>query len=224
MRIFIQIFLTTISVLMLFKCDAGDNSEEMSKLGKKVEQSLEEQRLLLKEVISLQKKVDKLMLVRDSVVPEFKKGANSVRLPNTDRFLGSDNAQYAILEFMDYECPYCIKYAKQVLPTIKKQYVETGKLKYAIRDFPLNFHSKAESAAISANCAGKQNKYWQMHEALVSTDSKDFGAVKYKALAGQLGLDGDLFTTCLEDSKMKVAVDSNQWSMGSESLIFTISI
>ena len=71
-----------------------------------------------------------------------------------------------MLEFSDFECPYCGKFSTEVLPTLQKQYIETGRLLFAFRNLPLKIHPHAEAAAFAASCAGEQQKFWPFHDLL----------------------------------------------------------
>lgn len=81
-----------------------------------------------------------------------------------DPVLGNANAPITIIEFSDYECPFCKRFYDQTFGQIKKDYIDTGKVKFIYRDYPLSFHPGAEPAAQAANCAGEQGKYWEMHD------------------------------------------------------------
>lgn len=77
------------------------------------------------------------------------------------------DGEIVLLEFSDYECPYCLGFAQEALEEIKKAFVDTGKARYIYRDFPLeNIHPKARSAANAARCAGEQDKYFEYHDKL----------------------------------------------------------
>jgi|SRR5688572_17613574 len=81
--------------------------------------------------------------------------------------LGRADAPVTIIEFSDYECPFCQRFFATTFPVLKKEYVDTGKVRYVFRDFPLDrIHPQARKAAEAAHCAGEQGKYWQMHEVL----------------------------------------------------------
>lgn len=170
----------------------------------------QELRLVVKEVVSLNAKLDAL----NSKQKAPNQAGNAaelditINLPAQNKRLGSSDAKYAMVEFMDYQCPYCIRYAKQTLPTLKQRYIDNGQLQYFIRDYPLEFHSKAEGAAIAANCAAKQSKYWPMHDQLVQ-NAKKLGNDLYLEIAQNIDLDIDAFTQCQLDPKMKefVAAD-----------------
>ena len=81
--------------------------------------------------------------------------------------LGEADAPVTIVEFTDYQCPFCEQFFTQTLAQLRKDYVETGKVKYIIKDFPLTqIHPQAMPAAQAAECAGAQEKYWEMHDKL----------------------------------------------------------
>ncbi len=80
---------------------------------------------------------------------------------------GDPSARLVMMEFSDYQCPYCARHASRVLPRIEQEYVATGRLRYVFRDFPLErIHPQAFDAARAANCAGEQGRYWEMHDRL----------------------------------------------------------
>lgn len=118
--------------------------------------------------------------------------------------LGDDKAPVTIVEFTDYQCPFCQRAFSEVFPKIKSEYIDQGKIKYVLRDFPLPFHTNAELAADAANCAFDQGKFWEMHDKLFAgqaewsdlsnSDAKE----KFKAYAKDLGLSND-FNSCLDE-------------------------
>jgi protein-disulfide isomerase len=113
--------------------------------------------------------------------------------------MGNPEATVAIIEFSDYQCPYCKRFQRQTFPRIKKNYIDTGKVRYVFRDFPLQqIHSEASSAAVAANCSGQQGKFWEMHGALFNAQGR-LGLNLYKAKAEELGLNLEDFESCLAD-------------------------
>ena len=74
--------------------------------------------------------------------------------------LGDLKAPVTMVEFTDYQCPFCRKFYLKAYKKLKKQYVDTGKLRFVLRDLPLAFHQHAKAAAISTHCAGEQDKFW----------------------------------------------------------------
>ena len=117
-------------------------------------------------------------------------------------------APVTIIEFSDYECPFCGKYFQQTYPQIVKEYVDTGKVKIVFRDFPLSFHANAQKAGEAAECAGEQRKYWEMHDKLF----KNQNALEINSLkryAKELGLNTKTFDDCLDSGKMASEVQKD---------------
>jgi protein-disulfide isomerase len=80
---------------------------------------------------------------------------------------GSSSANIAIIEYSDFQCPYCAKFVRDTFPLLNRRYIETGKVLFAFRHLPLdNIHSLAHRAAENAECARQQGKFWEMHDAL----------------------------------------------------------
>jgi len=114
--------------------------------------------------------------------------------------LGNANASVTIVEFSDFECPYCGNFFTETLPLITKNYIDTGKVQLFFRDFPLSFHADAEKAAEAAECAGEQNKFWQMHDKLFENQNA-LGVDNLKQYAKDIGLDSAQFNSCLDSGK-----------------------
>lgn len=113
-----------------------------------------------------------------------------------DPVLGPDDAAITIIEFSDYECPYCRRWHLEVLPQIQATYGDQVRLVY--RDFPLtSIHANATPAAAAANCAGEQGFYWEFSERLFSMELS-LSKSSYEQYASQLDLDMDTFLACLE--------------------------
>lgn len=129
-----------------------------------------------------------------------------------DAVLGSDDATVTLIEFTDYQCPFCSRHIEQTMPEIKKNYIDTGKIKYVVRDFPLSFHSNAHKAAEATECAGEQNKFWEMHDKLFeeqgSWSNLSDASSKFKEYAKSLGLNAS-FETCLDNGDMAGEVDAD---------------
>jgi len=126
--------------------------------------------------------------------------------PQVDgRVLGAEDAPVTVIEFTDLQCPYCARFARDTWPRIRKEYVDTGKVRFATRDLPLRFHEFAIPAAVAARCAGAQGQYWEYREALFAAQSR-LGSEPYAALAAQLGLDAARFATCRADPSMLESV------------------
>jgi len=117
-----------------------------------------------------------------------------------DAVLGNKNAPVTIIEFSDFECPFCGRFFSQTLPSIKKSYIDTGKVKLVYRDFPLSFHPNAQKAAEAAECAKEQGKFWEMHDLLFEKGVSG-GINSFKQYAKDLGLDTVKFNSCLDSGR-----------------------
>lgn len=122
-----------------------------------------------------------------------------------DPSLGTKGAAVTIIEFTDYQCPFCAK----ARPTVKQLVKEYGdKIHYVLRDYPLEFHPLAKKAAEAAQCAGDQGKYWEFSEALW-THQPALEPEKLKEYAVELKLDSAKFNDCLDQGKYSAEVDKD---------------
>ncbi|HET9698131.1 MAG TPA: thioredoxin domain-containing protein [Terriglobales bacterium] len=118
--------------------------------------------------------------------------------------LGPENAPVRLVEFADYQCPYCAK----VNPHIAKLRQEFGdKVSVYFKDLPLQMHANARKAAEAARCAGDQNKYWEYHDQLFKTNQLEPQALKQ--MARDMKLDGDKFDKCLDEGAQAAAVQKD---------------
>lgn len=115
--------------------------------------------------------------------------------------LGRANAPVTIVEFSDYQCPFCQRFSATTLPALKKDYVDTGKVRYVFRDFPLDhIHPHARKAAEAAHCAGEHGKYWEMHDVLFQ-NQKALAPPQLAEHARTVGVDGAKFDECLSSGR-----------------------
>jgi protein-disulfide isomerase len=119
--------------------------------------------------------------------------------------VGRDDAPVTIVEFDDYQCPICRKYHSATFTELKKNYIDTGKVRYVIRDFPLDIHPNALNAALASRCAGEQNQYWTMRELMLAV-SADLSIDSITKFATQLNLDMTKFHACMQDKKYSADV------------------
>lgn len=120
--------------------------------------------------------------------------------PGTDFRLGRDDARLTLVEFTDYQCPYCRQYHISTFEQLKKDYIDTGRIRYVSRDLPLDFHKLAFGAANAARCAGEQGKFWELrHVMIVNADRLTTDALI--TYAKDLGLDASRFQACLKSEK-----------------------
>lgn len=145
----------------------------------------------------------------------------NVNIEDDDAALGSPNAPVVLVEFSDFQCPFCRKLWRDSLPQITEKYIKTGKVRFVYRDFPLsNIHPGAEPAAMSAECAEDQGKFWEMHDKIFGEQDKlgqgtvEFGVSDLKRWAREIGLNGTAFDACLDGGKYKAEV-AKDYSDGS---------
>jgi protein-disulfide isomerase len=119
---------------------------------------------------------------------------------------GVANAKVTLIEFTDYQCPFCSRHFQNTLPQIENEYVKTGKVRYVVREFPLEpIHPVAFKAAEAASCSGEQGKYWEMHATLFA-NQKGLGLQQLSTYAEVIGLDTQKFTDCLDNGKFGAKV------------------
>jgi len=124
-----------------------------------------------------------------------------------DPILGSEDARITIIEFSDYECPFCKQWHLEVWPKIQEKYGDQVRLVY--RDFPLSsIHANAIPAAEAANCAGEQDQYWGFNEQLLSGDM-EFNRTSYEKMAQNLNLDLASFQECLDENRFQKEVEDD---------------
>lgn len=119
--------------------------------------------------------------------------------------LGKGDAPLTLVEFTDYECPFCKRFYDNTFPALKKNYIDTGKLKFISRNMPLPMHSHALKAAQASVCAGEQGKFWEMKDILFKNQNR----LEVEALTGyakDLMLNTDSFQTCMADEKHLKAI------------------
>lgn len=130
-----------------------------------------------------------------------------------DVFTGNPDAPVTIVEFSDFECPFCAAFYQNTLPQIEENYIKTGKVKLVFRDFPLPFHANAQKAAEAAECAGEQGKFWEMHD-IIFDNQTTISAADLKNYAINLNLNSIQFNDCLDSGKYadEVGKDMNDGS------------
>jgi protein-disulfide isomerase len=121
--------------------------------------------------------------------------------------IGPENAPITLIEFGDYECPYCKEWFLETYSQLMSTY--QGKIRFVYRDFPLTgLHANASPAAEAADCAGEQGKYWPFNDKLFGGDLA-LGSDTYLKYASDLGLDSNQFKNCLDTNKYQDAVEAN---------------
>lgn len=120
---------------------------------------------------------------------------------------GEPDAKLTLIEFLDYQCPYCGRFSRETMPEIDKEYIQTGKVRYVVMNLPLEvMHKSAFRAAEAAACAGEQGKFWQMHDRLF-TNQQTIDQWDSHALA--IGLDVPSFQECLKSERPVAQIRSD---------------
>ncbi len=124
-------------------------------------------------------------------------------------FRGKADAKVTMIEFSDFQCPYCGRHYRDTMPQIDRDYIQTGKVKYVFRDFPIDsLHPQSPKGHEAANCANEQGKYWEMWNALFS-QPKPMAHDDLVEHAKSVGLDVPRFTQCLDSGKYTGAVNAS---------------
>lgn len=129
-----------------------------------------------------------------------------------DPFKGDKNAPVTIIEFSDYECPFCARFYSNTLPQIVSEYIDTGKVRFVYRDFPLSFHRNARPAAMAAECVGDQGgdeMYFKFHDKIFENQTAGLSTENLTAWATEVGANTSEFTSCLESEKFGEEVDKD---------------
>ena len=122
--------------------------------------------------------------------------------------LGDAKAPLVMVEYTDFQCPFCQQFQNTAFAQIKANYIDTGKLRFVSRDFPLDFHENARRAATAGRCAAEQGKFWEMrHVMIVNAEQlKPDNLITY---AANVKLDVPKFKSCLESDRFKAQIDQD---------------
>jgi protein-disulfide isomerase len=130
---------------------------------------------------------------------------------NTFPRLGNREAKVAIVEFADFECPFCRKHASTVFQLLKERYVDTGVAAYYYVHLPLgNIHPHAADAAKAGECASDQGRFWEMHDRLFASETTALVPELIRNVAASLKLDLGAFDTCLGTVSERITSDIAQ--------------
>jgi protein-disulfide isomerase len=177
---------------------------------------------ILAELSSVKSEVKKQGKEITSAVEEIKKVRTSRRATTSppeesrevrvsiddDPIKGDPKAPITIIEFSDYQCPFCRRFHQETLPLLESEYISKGKVRYVFRDYPLAFHKHAVSAAIAANCAGEQGKYWEINEFLFKNPDK-LDTSTILSSAKDLGLNYEEFEKCINEKRYESEINKD---------------
>ena len=182
----------------------ASDSEDLKALTKQIEALTKQVSAMHDDVGNLSNRLEKI----EAMVPKKKKPTLvSVNLDDA-QVMGNKDAKLGILEFTDFQCPFCSHFYQDVLPNLKKSYIDSGEVSFAVRNYPLSFHPHAMNAAIAMRCVREQDKaaFWDMSEELFSHQDK-LGKDFYTNLAKQQDLNLAQFKSCQDDPAQKQAIE-----------------
>ena len=135
---------------------------------------------------------------------------------------GRDNAPVTIVEFTDYQCPFCARHARTTLLELRRKYIATGKVRYVIRDLPLDIHPFAKPSARAARCVAAQApvKFWAYHDSLFARQS-GLSASTPREIARQAGLDLVRFDACVASGRFEEGIAADEREAGRLGLMGT---
>ena len=162
---------------------------------------------ILNELRTIRQMLEKVMRQAAAPQPEAVVKAK-LKIEDGNRTLGPKTAPFTIVEFTDYQCPFCRRFRVETYPRLKQELIDTGKVRFVSRDFPLDFHPNAMRAAEAARCADEQGQFWAMHDTLGANAGK-LSADDIKGYAGQLKLDLPKFSACVDSDRYKPAIQKD---------------
>jgi protein-disulfide isomerase len=173
---------------------AGTQANELAKLQDEVQQLKVQQQQILTGIEDLKK-----LLVKTNNGPPPVKAPETMSVAG-EPFRGVASAPVAIIEYGDFECPFCRRFEHETYPQIRDAYINTGKARYFYRDMPLPFHQQAVPAARAARCAADQGKFWEMHDSLLAA-TESLSASDIDKHAQSLGLDVAKLDGCVASDR-----------------------
>lgn len=129
-----------------------------------------------------------------------------------DQYKGNPDAAVVVIEFSDFQCPFCLRHSQVTQPILDEKYVDTDKVLWVFKHFPLTIHAQAPAAGVAAECAAEQGLFWEMHELLfehMERWSIPDPLPIFDQLATELGLDMDAFAACSADPAIAARVDAD---------------
>lgn len=181
------------------------NSEE--ELRRDIRELKQGQEAIQRELQELKR----LLLAREPARPARPEKISIASRP----FRGSEGARVVLVEFSDYQCPFCGRFYRDTLPLVDKEYIQAGKIKYVFNNLPLDdLHPIAFKAAQAVECAGDQGKFWDLHGRLFANQNS-LASIDWTAQAKAIGLSVPQFDQCLTSGKTEAAVRAGVEQAGS---------
>ena len=188
-----------VPLLLLILCSSFANAQTTDAIRQELDALKKEQEAIRRELQDLRRLIVAQQQQQQPSAPPPPPLPASVDI-SKEKSRGSQNARVAIIEYSDYQCPFCARYVTQTYPEIDKAYIQTGKVRYVFRDLPLNMHPHAFKAAEATHCSGEQGKYWEMHDRLFA-NQRLLAPEELTKHAEALGLKVPEFQQCLNSSR-----------------------
>lgn len=199
------------------------NSEELNALTQDIQRLKQGQATIQKELSEIKILLQKeLHAAKERPAPALPPAAARAQAPMPAQpsnivlsidgapFKGDKNAKVTIVEFTDYQCPFCARHHRETIPEVERDYIKTGKVKYVVRHLPLDsIHPLAFNAAEASSCAADQGKFWEMHGRLM-VNQRALSPKDLLVHAEAAGLDLPTFQRCLDNGKHASSIRKDQ--------------
>lgn len=183
-------------------------SDELKALREEVAALQQGQEQMQKELADIKKLVQQLDRPAPSAAAKSAFKPTDIQLGDV-AYRGSVNAPVTLVEFSDYHCPYCKRHATSVMPALYDKYISTGKVRFVMREYPIDrLHPRATAASEAVLCAGDQDKYWEMHDSLFR-DQKATSDEAMRQQAASIGLDMTAYEACMSSDKFMAQIKAD---------------
>jgi protein-disulfide isomerase len=160
---------------------------------------------MLNELKQIRQALEKMQSPQAAPAPDDKV---SYKLSPGGFSMGDAKAPLVMVEYTDFQCPFCQQFHNTAFAQIKANYIDTGKIRFVSRDFPLDFHDNARRAATAGRCAAEQGKYWEMRHVMI-VNAEALKADNLATYATTVKMDVPKFKSCLESDKFKTQIDQD---------------
>lgn len=199
-----------IAVALVCIFPAGSYAESVADSPASAPISHDQANAILEELQAIRKVLEKIE--KSGLAPQAKPSQRpktaTVTLDDKRPVLGAADAPVTVVEFTDYQCPFCRRFTQSTFPLLKRDYIDTGKIRWVVRDLPLAFHNNARKAGQSVHCANEQGQFWEMRDILFKNSAK-LENEHLRGYAEQLGLDVTAFDSCLASDRHMKAIDDD---------------
>ena len=152
-----------------------------------------------------------LLVTAVLILPNFRTNIEIASRPNAnDNIMGDPNAPITITEFSDYRCSHCGAFVLETEPSLVKDYIETGKVKFVYRSMGGRSGEPSLLGAEASYCAGEENKFWEYHDILFANQGASLDMKNFMTWAETVGLDTDAFRKCMDERRYQARADQDE--------------